>query len=260
MKTIKYVTSVFGNLTTTFSLATFVLVAALSQAPEAFSQTQIRLEGDLSWQSRNDQRVPGNGGTLFSLSDIKQGPFPNFRVYAGHRFQERHEIRFLYAPLQIELDTQFSNSVSFLNSTFAAGIPTTALYKFNSYRATYAYHFDKQGNWSYALGFTAKIRDAEVRLTQGALRESKTNVGFVPLLNFQATYDFGDGWLGRIDADGLAAPQGRAFDIGLFAERQVDESYAVFAGYRTIEGGADNTEVYNFAWIHKLVLGVSASF
>lgn len=248
------------NLLTTFGFATFVLVAAVSFAPEAFSQTQIRLEGDLSWQSRNDQRVPGSSGTLFSLSDIKQGPFPNFRVYAGHRFQKRHEIRFLYAPLQIELDTQFSSPVSFLGATFAAGTPTTALYKFNSYRATYAYHFDNAGNWRYALGFTAKVRDAEVRLTQGALKQSKANIGFVPLLNFQLEYDFGGGWLARIDADGLAAPQGRAFDIGLFAERRIGEAFSVFAGYRTIEGGADNAEVYNFAWIHKLVFGAGASF
>jgi hypothetical protein len=260
MNTLSFVTSAVKNLTMALGFALFGLAVTVSLTSEAYGQTQVQIEGDLSWQSRNDQRVPGSGGTLFSLSDAKQGPFPNFRVYAGHRFEKRHEIRFLYAPLQIELDTQFSNPVSFLGSTFAAGTPTTALYKFNSYRATYAYHFDKAGNLSYALGFTAKVRDAEVRLTQGALTQSKANIGFVPLLNFQLEYDFGGGWLARIDADGLAAPQGRAFDIGLFTERRIGEALAVFAGYRTIEGGADNPEVYNFAWFHKLVIGVSAWF
>jgi hypothetical protein len=27
-------------------------------------------------------------------------------------------------------------------------------------------------------------------------------------------------------------------------------------GYRTVEGGADNDEVYNFAWLHYAVAGV----
>ena len=75
------------------------LLGASAFAEPALAQTEIRLEGDLTWQTRNDQRVPGNGGTEFSLSDIKQGPFPNYRLYVGHRFQERHEIRLLYAPL-----------------------------------------------------------------------------------------------------------------------------------------------------------------
>lgn len=243
-----------------FTLALPVALFAAMLSPNAEAQTQLRLEGDLSWQSRNDQRVPGTGGTDFSLSDIKQGPFPGYRLYVGHRFQERHEIRLLYAPLEIQLDTEFSKPISFAGTNFAAATPSTALYKFNSYRATYAYHFEPDGNWKYALGFTAKIRDAEVRLAQGALAQSKSNVGFVPLLNFQAEYDFGEGWLARLDFDGLAAPQGRAFDIGIFVDRKVDDAYSVFAGYRTIEGGADNDEVYNFAWIHKFVIGATASF
>lgn len=236
------------------------LLGASAFAEPALAQTEIRLEGDLTWQTRNDQRVPGNGGTEFSLSDIKQGPFPNYRLYVGHRFQERHEIRLLYAPLEIQLDTEFNKPITFFGSTFAAGTPTSALYKFNSYRATYAYHFEPSGNWKYAVGFTAKIRDAEVRLSQGALTQSKTNVGFVPLLNFQAEYDFGDGFRARLDFDGLAAPQGRAFDVGLFLDRTINDAYSIFGGYRTVEGGADNSEVYNFAWIHKLVIGATAKF
>lgn len=241
-------------------LISLLVLSGTAISGQAHAQTELRLEADLTWQSRNDQRLPGNGGTDFSISDIKQGPFPNYRFYLGHRFQGRHEVRLLYAPLEIQLDTEFSKPINFLSSTFAAGTRTSALYKFNSYRATYAYHFEPDGNWKYAVGFTAKIRDAEVRLTQGSLSESKTNVGFVPLLNFQAEYDFGGGWNARIDFDGLAAPQGRAFDVGLFVDRKIDDSYSAFAGYRTVEGGADNAEVYNFAWLHKFVVGATVNF
>ncbi len=71
----------------------------LGLATTAKAQTFLSLEGDLTWQSRNDQRVPGNSGTKFSLTDFDTGPFPTYRVYAGHIFNGKHEIRGLYAPL-----------------------------------------------------------------------------------------------------------------------------------------------------------------
>lgn len=225
----------------------------------AHAQTSVSLETDLTWQSRNDQRVPGNSGTDFSISDFKTGPFPAFRLYAGHKWNNRHELRALYAPLAVEVSGKFDQAVNFNGSAFAANTDTSAYYKFNSYRLTYAYHFEPIGSWNLALGFSGKIRDAEVRLTQGGTTTAKKNVGFVPLLNFQARRSLGEKWRFRFDLDGLAAPQGRAFDAGIFVERMF-ESFTAFAGYRTIEGGADNDTVYNFAWFHKLVLGAHKEF
>lgn len=231
----------------------------LLASPLSNAQTYVSAEGDLTWQSRNDQRIPGDSGTNFSLSDFKTGPFPGYRLYVGHKWNERHELRALYAPLAVDLSGKFDKSVDFQGTTFAANTETSAYYKFNSYRLTYAYHFEHPGSWRLALGFTGKIRDAEVRLTQGNLYASKKNVGFVPLVNFQARRSLGENWTFRFDMDGLAAPQGRAFDAGLFLERTW-ETFTIFSGYRTIEGGADNDRVYNFAWIHKFVIGAYKEF
>ena len=33
-----------------------------------------------------------------------------------------------------------------------------------------------------------------------------------------------------------------------------DDSWSVTAGYRTVEGGADTDEVYNFAWFNAFVV------
>jgi hypothetical protein len=225
-----------------------------------FGQTFLSVEGNLAWQGRNDQRVPGEGGTEFSIAELKRGPFLAYRVYVGHVWNNRHEIRALYAPLALEIDGRLNRPVNFLGTTFAADTNTNFFYKFNSYRLTYAYHFQKWGDWNLALGFTGKIRDAEVRLTQGSLRESKQNVGFVPLLNFQALREFDDRWRFRFDFDGLAAPQGRAFDIGVFGECMLSQQWFYFAGYRMIEGGADNKEVYNFAWFHSAAFGLRGEF
>jgi hypothetical protein len=240
--------------------AALVVMGSSLVSVSASAESFISVEGSQVWQTKNDQRIPGTTGTLFSLSDLKSGPFTKYRIYAGHIWDDRHEVRLLYAPLQVSFDTQLPSSVFFVDSTFAAGTPTTALYRFNSYRATYAYHFDPVGAWKLAFGFTAKIRDAEVRLTQGALTRTKTNVGFVPLLNFQAVRDFGQDWSLRFDFDGLAAPQGRAFDVALFLERAVAGPLRAFGGYRMVEGGADNDQVYNFAWFHYATLGLRADF
>ena len=45
----------------------------------AESESYIQLEGSLVYQTRNDQRIPGNGGTKFDLSDFDKGPFEAFR-------------------------------------------------------------------------------------------------------------------------------------------------------------------------------------
>jgi hypothetical protein len=222
------------------------------------SSTYLSVEGSLAWQTKNDQAIPGTTGTRFSLSDIDTGPTGSYRVYLGHAW-DHHELRALYAPLSIDLNTRFSAPVSFMGTTFAADTATAAFYKFNSYRLTYTYFFDPIGAWKLGLGFTAKIRDAEVRLTQGSTVASKTNVGFVPLLNFRASRAIDTDWTFRFDLDGLAAPQGRAFDASFFMERKIPDSrFSAFGGYRTLEGGASNDEVYNFAWLHYLTLGVRA--
>ncbi len=235
------------------------LLSLLALSATGSAQTYVNVEGSAIWQSRNDQRIPGNTGTQFSISDFDAGPFAGYRVYTGRKWANHHEIRALYAPFATEVSGKFSETVQFQNASFQPNVETRAFYKFNSYRLTYAYHFDRLSDWHLALGFSGKIRDAEVRLGQGNLSRSKSNVGFVPLLNFQARYEVSDRWQFRFDFDGLAAPQGRAIDAGIFLERKMQQAQ-IFTGYRMIEGGADNDKVYNFAWIHQAVLGLKYEF
>lgn len=235
-------------------------IALLLLSSSAWGQSFFSVEVDQTWQSKNDQRVPGDQGTLFSVKEFDDGPFTAYRLYLGHIFAGKHEIRGLYAPLEIDVTGQLKETTQFNGSTFAANTDTDAKYKFNSYRLTYAYHLDPLGSWKLAVGFTGKIRDAEVRLRQGTTESAKTNVGFVPLINFQAVRQLSENWRFRFDLDALAAPQGRAIDGALLVERQISTALHLFTGYRTIEGGADNDTVYNMAWIHKAVLGLRGEF
>lgn len=212
------------------------------------------------WQSRNDVRIPSTGGTDFSLSAINSGPFFRGRIYAGYEWSERNELRLLIAPLSVTASGVFGQNVAFAGQTFAAGTPVTATYKFNSYRLTYRYLFYRGESWNFKVGFTAKIRDANIALSQGALSANSSNVGFVPLLNFAVRYQAGENWFLLFDIDGLAAPQGRAFDGTLQAGWQVSPDYDLTFGYRTVEGGAENDTVSTFAWVHYLVFGGTLRF
>lgn len=237
----------------------FSLLILSSLTLKAESDTFVQLEGSLVYQTRNEQRIPSNGGTQFDLSDFDQGPFEAFRLYFGKVFNARHELRLLYAPLEIDIAATLPEAVNFNGQIFNAGA-ANAFYKFDSYRLTYAYHFDPVHKWQLALGGTAKVRDAEVKLSQNGIVSSKKNTGFVPLLNFQALRPLGDHWNFRFDFDGLAAPQGRAFDIALLMEYKYEKHFSVLAGYRMVEGGADNEEVYNFAWFHYATVGLRSDF
>lgn len=232
-----------------------MLFLSQANATESF----IQVEGALLYQGRNEQAVPGNTGTKFSISEFDKGPSDALRVYIGKTWNNRHGFRLLYAPLKVEADGQLKQNVNFNGKLFTPGA-VSALYKFNSYRLTYTYQFDPIDAWVIRLGATAKVRDAEVALTQGNQYSSKKNVGFVPLLNFQAERELSEAWKVRFDFDGLAAPQGRAFDVAFFLEHKLLQHFSILGGYRMLEGGADNDSVYNMAWFHYATIGLRGDF
>jgi hypothetical protein len=223
-------------------------------------------EGAAVFESVNKARIPGTGTSLVDLTKSKKdSPLLGGRIYLSYKINDRHSLRALWAPLKIEGQLSSDASIDFAGETFAPGGALSKLYKFNSYRVTYAYTFDDVGDWRFVLGGTLKIRDAEIRLSRGTQVGSKKNVGLVPLLHGQVIKNLGENWSVKLDADALAAPQGRAFDGALVAERfatlfGAGHALYVYAGYRMLEGGADNDTVYNFAWFQSVVLGLRGAF
>ena len=112
----------------------------------------------------------------------------------------------------------------------------------------------------FGLGFTAKIRDAQIALSSEGLYSEKNNVGFVPIINFRLLWNVNDQFGLLLEGDALAAPQGRAEDISLAATYKLSDKLRVRLGYRILEGGADNDEVYNFALFHYALAGISYTF
>ena len=221
----------------------------------------LGVEAGPVWQSRNDVQIPGDTGTRFSLKDIAgSGPFPYIRVELTYKFNDKHSLRFLVAPFEYTETGVLNDNVSFAGESFNAGQATDVKYQFNSYRATYRYRFFSNDNWQWHVGGTLKVRDAEIKLTQGNVSASDTDVGVVPLLNLYGEYKLTNAWTFILDFDGLASPQGRALDLGLIARYNISDAWYLSGGYRTLEGGADNDSVYSFAWFQYFVLSAGYRF
>lgn len=236
-------------------LVTAVSVACLGLPAASAAQTpsfQLELEGGSVWQSRNDVEIPNDGSaTRFSLSHlIGNGPWPAGRAYLTWRFSETQAVRLLYAPLSVRATGMLREPTDFAGARYESGTPVEATYKFNSYRASYLWRFHSGAQSSAWVGFTAKIRDASIGLSQGSVRSKKDNVGFVPLLHVGASRTIGTGWHLVFDADGLAGGPGRAVDASAKVGYDLGAHWSLRAGYRTVEGGADVESVYNFAWLH----------
>jgi hypothetical protein len=206
-------------------------------------------------------RIPGDTGTLFSLTDdLASDPTYFWRRRADVRIAPKHVLSALVAPLTLHASGTFDQPVSFAGATFAPGVPTTGLYVFNSYRVTYRYEPIRKENWMFGVGVTVKVRDAETRLEASGTSAAKTNVGAVPLVNFKLERRLGARATFLLEGDALAAPQGRAEDIFAGILVHAGKQWSIKAGYRFLEGGADNDEVYTFALVHYVAAGVVFRF
>ena len=228
--------------------------------PSAKAQLSIDVEGGAVIAGYNDVRVPGDQGSLFSLTnDLNAKPNAFIRLRAGYTIKSRHTISVLYAPLTVKSDGSATFPIDFEGITFPANTPLDASYTFNSYRITYRYDIVKKPKFEFGLGFTAKIRDAEIALKGDGLSAKTTNVGFVPIINFRFNWKANEKLWILFEGDALAAPQGRAEDVLIAATYKLSDKVALKAGYRILEGGADNDEVYNFSLFNYAVLGLSIS-
>lgn len=239
------------------SLALFTLLAAVP----SFGQWFADFENGAALPGYNDVQVPRTTGTLFSLSeDLGAKGTYFFRVRVGIQWKNRHTVSVFAAPFRIRAAGSVDRDLAFFEETFTAGTPLEGVYKFNSYRLTYRYDLVRKGSWRVGVGFTAKIRDAGIKIEGGGRSANKTNVGFVPLLNFRVLWQFHERWGLVLDGDAAAAKQGRAEDVALAVSYRLNDRISLRAGYRILEGGADVEEVYNFALVHFLGVGVTYTF
>lgn len=238
------------------SICFIILTFSLNQS--VMAQALVDVETGSVMTGYNDIRIPGDLGTLFSLKDdLKSKTKIFYRLRASYTLQSRHTISLLYAPLEIKSAGRVPDKISFNGVLFDANTDLNSIYKFNSYRLTYRYHIISQTKIILGLGFTAKIRDANIRLYSTKQTTERTSMGFVPIINFNFEWNINEAWGLLLNSDALVAPQGRAEDIQLAITYQYSDPLNIRVGYRMLEGGTDSNSGYGFALFHYASVGFS---
>lgn len=246
---------------TFISICFIVLSLAASIAPEARAQVDLDIETGAIFPGYNDVRIPGKGGTLFSLTEeLEADPDVFYRIRVLYHFNERHHLGALYAPLSINSAGQLNRALVFEGQSFPAKTPLETTFKFNSYRLFYRYDFLRSDDIEIGAGFTAKIRDAKIAVSGGGRESEKANVGFVPIIHFRLLWKFAGDFGLLLEGDALAAPQGRAEDVLAALTYSATDRLRLKAGYRILEGGADNDEVYSFTLVNYASVGAMYQF
>jgi len=224
-------------------------------------EVSLEVEGGILLPGYIDVRIPGDTGDAFSMTDDLSAESTGYwRLRAGVRIRERHRLVFEAAPVTVESSGTIGRDIDFAGKTFLSGTPLGGKYQFNTYRLAYRYDLRTDADSRSAIGGTVLVRDAVIRLVGGGQVAEDPNVGVVPLLGFEYERRIRGPWWFAVDGNALAAPQGRAEDVFVGARWSPDEKRRVSLGYRIIEGGADNEEVYTFALFSHLAVAVAFRF
>jgi len=227
-----------------------------------FGQFSMDLETGLNFSGYNDLRIPNDAvSSDLSLSEELDSPVVwTSRINLHYRPHTRHEFSLLYAPLTINAKGTVDRDIRYQGETFSAGDEIEAKYRFDSYRMQYLYRFPNQRGIVRALGVSLKLRDAEITLENSSTKASKPNTGVVPLIGFEFGYAFREDLDLVMKGEALASPYGRAEDVILALDYRINDDYSLYGGYRILEGGADNDEVYTFSLFHYAMIGARIRF
>jgi hypothetical protein len=236
--------------------------AAGAQTSSAPLATAFEVEGQAVWTSHIDVQSPNTAaGTRFALDGLTgSGPATQGRLEFSHAFLPRHELRLVYAPLSLAGSGVLAAPVAFEGRNFAAGVPTDGRYRFDSYRVGYRYAWVDTRDLQVKVGVTLKLREAAISLRQPGVFAERSDSGVVPLLHLRAEQRLGRGWRLIGDFDGLASTRGRAFDVAAKIGYDIAPDFTIAAGYRLLDGGADNDTIYSFSRFHYAVVSLTARF
>jgi hypothetical protein len=243
-----------------FFSALILAVIATPTLTQGNSRFSLMLESGAVWQHRNDAEIPPGTGTLLAFDEFSKGPFFHYRLEPVVRLTGSHFLRGVYAPFAVKVQGKPYRDIVFNGETFSQSEELEVSYKFNSYRLTYYYAFWGDGDSQLNGGITVKVRDAEIRYSQGAKVATNDNVGFVPLLYFEWLKPLSSTWAFHLQTDFAGASQGRAVDIALKARWDLSKATQLGFGYRTLEGGADNEKVKTFSWFNYAVADLVYNF
>ncbi len=218
------------------------------------------------------------GDTFDYLEDGGQDNlFLFWRVGARFVLFEKHNIKFLYQPLDLTTNSKLQRDIRIDTVTFAEGTPMQNRYGFDFYRATYLYRFLNTAGFQLAAGAGMQIRNARITFTSvdGMQRFDSGNIGPVPLLSLEARYNVSDRFWLETEIDGFYAwiqfinggkdpIVGAILDASIRAGFEINNFMETFVNLRYLGGGARGTnekssvpsDGYTNNWIHAITLSL----
>ena len=238
---------------------TLVIVALAALPQTASAQILLEWELGMAWVGRNDIRVPGDGGTTFSMvNDLETEPEFAQRIRVGGLFGGRHVITFLYIPFRIQAEGAFDQPVSFEGITFQDGVPTLAQYRANTGRLSYRYGTVASEGFRLRVGGSATLRDTKISLENAAGEAaSQSGLDFLPLLAADARWFFTEAMSALVDVEGMLMPEGGALDALIAVDVEPADRFRFRVGYRMTQTKVDRIHLYNSLLTHHFVIGIS---
>jgi hypothetical protein len=241
--------------------AMLIFASALLLSNPAGAEFITSFQGSAVFSGYNNIRLPGDSGTKLSYSDdLRSDPVLSPRLEIGYQFLDRHFVGLMASLLRLKATGTLDRDISFDGKIFPAGTEAAGHYQFDSYRFTYRYMFFADRYLKVGAGITTKLRIASSSLKGGGQQGELTNTGLVPLINFNLEWIVIPTLSFLVYGDMLTSAYGRAEDIFFGPIYRLNKNIGIMAGYRILEGGANNKKVYTFALFHYAVLGIEARF
>ena len=198
--------SAIALLSLALVLASFSASPVAAQSPGVQATFEAEL-GTVKLLSHTYRVGASPANTTFDFVNMggQEILFPFARLTAFLTFEGRHQLRFLYQPLEIQTEVDFPSAVTIDGKVFNG--PTAMTYSFPFYRATYLYRFlEGQGSW-LAAGGAVQLRNASIRFASldGTELAVSQNLGIVPALAISGRANLGGGWFAAFDATGIYA-------------------------------------------------------
>jgi len=200
--------------------------------------------------------IPNTSADRVSLPT--EDTLTSYRVTGYFDLSSGNQIYVLIAPLETEYHFTSNRNFEFADNNYTSGTATNVKYKFNSYRLGYLWKW-KTSSFDFWTGVVAKIRDANIEVTQGTRTSAFDNIGIVPLASMGFDFRLFKNLSVFSHTDALGASQGSAYDSQLELRLKLS-SLSVSFGKRVLGGGADNDEVYNFAQFDSLYSRLTYSY
>ncbi|HEY9055246.1 MAG TPA: hypothetical protein VIO60_10565 [Rectinemataceae bacterium] len=181
------------------------------------------------------------------------------RYTAGIVFGTRHDLSFLYQPLELVTNVRFKDSVQIDDVTFATGTPMKLTYSFPFYRITYRYNLLSTPTYNLGVGAALQMRNASIRFEDlsgaaGKLVVSQ-NLGPVPALSLAGRTSLGKKAFIGFEATGSYASsalfnganftfEGSVLDASIRGGYVFDQGSEAFANLRFFGGTANGISQY----------------